>query len=207
MGELTAIHLGGSPEPWLAVGLAPAAEPSTIRIGSVACHFDVAVIAAITALGVTGLEGDLEIDGILFRPEPAGPVVAPEVHPCRASVIDHVVVMTSSLDRTCGALASELDAPLRRTREVGAGVRQGFHRLGEVIIEVVETPQVTAAHASLWGLVVVVDDLHGWAEGLGTEMVAAPKPAVQRGRWISNVLRSAGLALPVAFMSPEPRQR
>ena len=48
---------------------------------------------------------------------------------CGAIGLDHVVVTTDSLERTCGAIADATGAPLRRVREVGE-IRQGFHRLG-----------------------------------------------------------------------------
>lgn len=205
MSALTGIHLGGSSDPWVRLGLALGTEPSTLRVGGVACRFDVDSTAPVIALSVADLAAPVELDGLRFLPEAPGPRATSADHPCRASLIDHVVVMTSSLERTCGAVEAGLGAPLRRIRDVAPGVRQGFHRLGEVILEVVETPQVTADQAALWGLVVVVDDLDTWAGEIGPELVAPPKPAVQAGRRISNVRPAAGLGLPVAFMSPDPR--
>jgi len=121
-------------------------------------------------------------------------------HDLGANAIDHVVVMTSSIERTCRAIETATGAPLKRIREAGA-VRQGFHRLGPVIAEVVESDRVTAATASFWGFVLVVDDLHEVAGRLGPDLISSPKPAVQPGRWIASFREAAGLGLPLALMS------
>lgn len=211
MPALTTIELGGPVEPWVALGLTIVDDDRpTITIGSVTLRFDGSApgginAPGISALGIDDLAEPVVLDGLSF-----GAVAAGErgpAHPCGASLIDHIVVMTSSLERTCGAVEAGLGAPLKRIREVAPGVRQGFHRLGEVILEVVETPQVTEPSAAFWGLVIVVDDLDGWAAELGADATSPAKTAVQPGRRISNVRREFGLPLPVAFMSPDPRAR
>lgn len=211
MPALAAVQLTGSPAPWARFGLTVGPDGTTIRVGSVECRFDVDSTSdppgGILALGLADLDVAVDADGLSFVPAAAGDPAPASAHPCRASSIDHIVVMTSSLDRTCGAVEEAVGAPLKRVREVGRGVRQGFHRLGEAILEVVETPQVTASHAEFWGLVFVVDDLDRWAAGFGDDLVSPPKDAVQPGRRISNVRVAAGLPCPVAFMSPDPRIR
>jgi hypothetical protein len=139
------------------------------------------------------------VDGLrTHRAEPPdGP--APE-HPLGVLGFDHVVVMTSSLERTCGAIEASTGAELKRIREAGA-IRQGFHRLGEMIVEVVESPQVTATEAAFWGFVWNLRDLHEACDRLGPDVVSPPKPAVQPGRFIATVRGSAGVRLPLAFMS------
>jgi len=133
-------------------------------------------------------------------------VATAPVHHIGASSIDHVVVMTSSLDRTCGAIEGVLGLPLKRTRDAGRGVRQGFHRSGDVVIEVVERPDLDSASAALWGLVLVVDDLDEATGWLGPDLVGPPRDAVQPGRRIATVRSEAGLGLPVALMSPDQRR-
>ena len=92
---------------------------------------------------------------------------------------------------------------MKRIREVGGGVRQGFHRAGSVILEVVERPDIPADEpARLWGLVFVVNDLDVLATRLGTEVLGPVKDAVQPGRKIATVIKGAGLGVPVAFMTP-----
>ena len=114
---------------------------------------------------------------------------------------DHIVVLTSSLERTCGAIEEATGEPLKRVREVGA-IRQGFHRLGEVIVEVVESPQVKSAKASFWGFTLNVVDLHGVCRHLGPGVIGLPRAAVQPGRLIATVRSDLGLGAPLALMTP-----
>lgn len=122
-------------------------------------------------------------------------------HPLGVTGFDHVVVMTSSIERTCGQIEEVTGAPLKRVREAGS-VRQGFHRLGPLIVEVVESTRHTDELAGFWGFVLVVDDLHEAAGQLGPELMSPPKPAVQPGRFIASFRAEAGLGLPIALMSP-----
>jgi hypothetical protein len=128
--------------------------------------------------------------------------VAPESwqHEFGEAGFDHVVVMTSSLERTCGAITYATGEPLKRIREAGP-IRQGFHRLGPAIVEVVESDRVTADTASFWGFVAIIDDLHDLAGRLGPSVMSMPKSAVQPGRFISSVRADVGLGLPFALMS------
>ena len=142
----------------------------------------------------------LEIDGV--PTECADSPSETFDHRLRVSSIDHVVVMTPSLERTCGAITTSLGLSLKRIREVGGGVRQGFHRAGGTILEVVERPDIDVEEpARLWGVVFVVDDLDAEVERLGPDVIGAPRDAVQPGRRIATVKRDAGLGVPVALMS------
>jgi hypothetical protein len=126
-----------------------------------------------------GLTAD-EPDGLTLK-QGSDPFVRVVRHPNGASVVDHVVVLTGSLDRTVGALeAAGLD--LRRRDETMA-----FLRLGSYILEVVERG---GDPARFWGLVVVVPD---------PGAVAPAKDAVQPGRRIATV---KGLGTELALMSP-----
>jgi hypothetical protein len=122
-------------------------------------------------------------------------------HPLGAIGLDHVVVVTNDLERTSDAVTAATGAPRRRVREVGA-MRQGFHRLGPLILELVEHADLPPGPASFWGLVIDVEDLEVAVEQLGPELISAAKPAVQPGRSIATVRPEAGLGLPVALMTP-----
>jgi hypothetical protein len=125
--------------------------------------------------------------------DPAGGP-APE-HPNGAVVLDHVVALTGDLRRTLGALeAAGLN--LRREQE-----RMAFLRLGELMLELVETDR---AEVGFWGLVAVVADLDACAERFGG-LLGAPRDAVQPGRRIATVRREAGLRTALAFMTPRPQ--
>jgi hypothetical protein len=130
-------------------------------------------------------------------------------HPNEVSALDHVVVISPDLDRTIAALvAAGLD--LRRIREepTPAGApRQAFFRLGQAILEVVQEPAEATERAGgdrpafFWGLAFVAPDLDATVAFLG-ERASEARDAVQPGRRIATLRRSAGLSLPVALMTP-----
>ncbi|HEX8714359.1 MAG TPA: hypothetical protein VF706_02230 [Solirubrobacteraceae bacterium] len=136
--------------------------------------------------------------------EPAAP------HPNGVVAIDHVVAMTPALERTVAALqAAGLDLRRIRDEPTPAGApRQAFFRLGEAIVEVVQEPLELVAQgggaerpARLWGLALLAPDFDRTVGALG-DSAGEPRDAVQPGRRIVTVRRSAGLAVPVAVMSP-----
>ncbi len=143
------------------------------------------------------------IDGIPTMLERRGHESEPSAHRLGILGVDHVVVMTGSLDRTCGAIADATGEPLRRVRDAGGGVRQGFHKVGPIIIEVVERPDLgSQMRASLWGLVFTVSDLDEVVSWLGPDVISPPKDAVQQGRRIATLRTEAGLGVAVALMTP-----
>jgi hypothetical protein len=155
-----------------------------------------------------------ELDGLPTRSSESPPPPPAPAHPNGAITIDHVVAMSPSLERTVRALqAAGLD--LRRLREqpTPAGApRQAFFRLGAEILEVVQEPDSAVERggggdrpARLWGLALTVEDLDRAFELL-TPHLGRPRPAVQRGRRIATVRRSAELAVPVALMSSAERE-
>jgi hypothetical protein len=115
--------------------------------------------------------------------------------------VDHVVVNTPDLQRTSDALVAATGAPLKRVRDAGNGMRQGFHRLGGVIVEIVSTPQTLAGPAFFWGLVFVVNDLDVVFNHLGPDVLSPPKPAVQPGRSIATFRSAVQLGVPCALMT------
>lgn len=151
----------------------------------------------------------LDLDGLpATRSEQPPPGPAPS-HPNGIASLDHVVAISSDLDRTVAALeAAGLD--LRRVREepTPAGApRQAFFRLGSTILEVVQEPPEATERAGgdrpafFWGLAFVAPDLERTVAFLG-DRVSEIRPAVQPGRRIATLRRSAGLSLPVALMTP-----
>jgi len=140
------------------------------------------------------------IDGLLTTHGAPSDAAAP-THPNGILGFDHVVVNTAHLEHTCDEIAAATDAPLKRIREAGE-IRQGFHRLGELIVEVVTHPGVDTPQASFWGLALNVSDIDSLYERCGDELMSAPKTAVQPGRRIASFRKQAGLGLPVAVMTP-----
>jgi len=157
-----------------------------------------------------------DLDGLPTRLTRLFPVPGGH-HPNGALAVDHLVVVTPSLDRTAAAL-DDAGIKLRRVREAGsprAPARQGFFRLGEVILEVVQpaTPEEgEAAEANVpdpgdparfWGVVFVVASLDRLGELLG-DRLGRSRDAVQPGRRIATLQPSARVSLPVAFITREP---
>jgi hypothetical protein len=151
----------------------------------------------------------VELDGLPTIRSEAPTRVAAAAHSNGVVALDHIVAMSPKLDRTVAALQSA-GMELRRIREqpTPAGApRQAFFRLGEEILEVVQEPDRVAGEdaqrdrpARLWGLAFTVEDLDSAVTRFGAD--AGPvHPAVQSGRQIATLRRSAGLALPVALMS------
>lgn len=207
MGSIDELVVADSPETWAALGFAVN--------GDVCVVGDVRIRLAGTdsGKGLTGWSlrdfGGDELDGLPTEvSERPRPTEMPQ-HPNGIAAIDHVVAISSDLDRTVVALqAAGLD--LRRIREepTPAGApRQAFFRLGAVILEVAQAPDEAIERtggdrpAFFWGLALVAPDLDATVAGLG-DRVSEIRPAVQPGRRIATLRRSAGLTVPVALITP-----
>jgi hypothetical protein len=150
------------------------------------------------------LRGDApaDIDGLATKVSEEAPPAERLAHPNGAVQIDHIVVFTPDLERTTTALEAA-GIERRRVREADVGgepLRQGFFRLGEVILEVVEHAKVEPGPARFWGLTFTVADIDACAELLG-ERLGTIRDAVQPGRRIATVRSEAGLGLPVAMIT------
>jgi hypothetical protein len=208
--ELAELEIGDRPEQWGALGF-QVSPTGAVALGGVKLRLGAAG-DGITGWTLRGIEATDAIDGLPTRvvDTPPTPLIDQSVnhhaaaavsHPNGAIALDHVVILTPDFDRTAAALA-EHRMPLRRESERN-GARQGFRRLGPAIMEIV---QASDGDTRFWGLVAIVSDLDALAERLGDDL-GKPGPAVQPGRRIATLRRSAGLALAVAFMDPEPEQR
>jgi hypothetical protein len=167
---------------------------------------------SLRGLSSAALSPEGELDGLPTTisqrplPEPA------PAHPNGVLAIDHVVAISPAFERSVAVLeAAGLD--LRRVREepTPAGApRQAFFRLGPEILELVEEPAEIAQRRGgragfdspvrFWGLALLVQDIEHTAEALAPH-VGEVRAAVQPGRRIATVRRSAGLAEPLALMS------
>lgn len=194
--ELAALQIADPPAAWAALGFTT--TDGVTALGGVELWLDA------TGRGITGwtlrhLARTGDIDGL-----PTGvtgdPPPATVAHSNRALGLDQVVVTTPDFDRTAAALDAR-GMPLRRIRDAG-GFRQGFRRLGPAILELVEVPGGPPGPARFWGLVVIVPDLERLRADLAPH-VGEVRDAVQPGRHIAALDRSAGLGLRVAFMDPE----
>jgi hypothetical protein len=203
------LRVEDAPEAWAALGFA--VDGDICVIGDVRIR----LAGTEAGKGLTGWSlrdfGGDELDGLPTARSDSPPPTEAPVHPNGIAAIDHVVAISSDLDRTVAALqAAALD--LRRIREepTPAGApRQAFFRLGAVILEVVQAPEEAIERtggdrpAFFWGLAFVAPDLDASVASLG-DSVSEIRPAIQPGRRIATLRRAAGLTVPVALITPPP---
>jgi hypothetical protein len=199
---LLALHAGGQTKSWESIGL---------KFDGFSCYLaDVALEIHEGTPALTGWTiaaehpGVFDIDGIATTVVAASHSRASS-SPCgteKITGLDHVVINTDNLDRTCDALCERLGVEVRRERDAGNGVVQRFIKLSNTIIEVVTGPHITTPGASLWGMVISVDNMETWAAHCGPDVTSVPKQATQPGRLISTVRSGVGLGVPFAVMSP-----
>ena len=202
--ELT---VADAPESWSALGFA--LDGDTCVVGDVRIR----LAGSGAGRGLAGWSlrdvGSTELDGLPTTRSDRRPPSEGAAHPNGIAELDHVVAITPALDRTVAALR-DAGLDLRRIREepTPAGApRQAFFRLGANILEVVQEPAEATERAGgdrpafFWGLAFVAPDLEATVAGLG-DLAGAIRPAVQPGRRIATLRRSAGLAVPVALMTP-----
>jgi hypothetical protein len=190
--RLAALQIADPPDRWAALGFG--VDNDRLHLGEVELQL------GLPGEGIVAWALDpavAEIDGLPVMVTP--PLIAANEHPNGAIGLDHVVIATPDFDRTAHAF-DRAGLPFRRIRDAGS-FRQGFRRLGLVILEVVEARTAPPGPARFWGLVVIVSDLTALASRL-TEHLGPVKPAVQPGRHIATLRDSAGLATKVAFMDP-----
>jgi len=202
--------LADAPERWSALGFDVDGE--RLRLGTVCLQ----LAGDDAGRGIVGWSlrgiGSTELDGLATERSDSRVLAAAPAHPNGVVALDHVVAMSPALDRSVSALqAAGLD--LRRIREqpTPAGApRQAFFRLGAEILEVVQEPEQAVERGGgadrplrLWGLALIAADLDVTVRALGAH-AGEPRAAIQAGRRIATIKRSAGLAVPVALMSPKP---
>jgi hypothetical protein len=206
LAELLVADLPGS---WEGAGFT--VEDGVCRVGSVRIR----LIGPDRGTGVVGwslrgvpAETGGDLDGVpttvsdLPPPDPA-------VHPNGVVSIDHVVLLSPDLGRTVAALSAIGVAPRReRDGELGGRpIRQIFFRLGEVILEVVGSPDsVGEGPSSLWGITFVTGDIDASAAFFGAR-TSSIKDAVQPGRRITTLRhQELGISVRTALISARPNR-
>lgn len=209
MTTIDELTVGDNPGAWEALGFA--VDGDTCVLGEVR----VRLAGSESGRGLTAWSlrdvAATELDGLATVASDTPPPIEAPTHPNGVTAIDHVVAITPALERTVAALeAAGLD--LRRIREepTPAGApRQAFFRLGAVILEVVQEPAEAIERgggpdrpAFFWGLALIAPDLDATVAELGGDRAGEARDAVQPGRRIATLRRSAGLSLPVALITP-----
>src|SRR4051812_31669785 len=140
-------------------------EDGACQVGAIRLRF-VGEGRGIVAWSLRGLDSE-ELDGLPTTVSESEPPPPAPPHRNGAISIDHVVAFSPDLERTLESLrGAGLD--FRRLREgptPGGSERQGFFRLGEALLEVIEAPGGSRIHsdpagpARLWGLAFLVESL------------------------------------------------
>ncbi|MCW1824271.1 glyoxalase [Mycolicibacterium conceptionense] len=206
-----ALDVADPPDAWARAGFS--VDPDgTCRVG----HVRIRLIGDDRGTGITGWAlrglpgyGPVEdLDGIPTRRSTTN-IADPGTHPNGATAIDHVVLLSPDLRRTVSSLGA-IGVQPRRERDAELGgrpMRQIFFRLGELILEVVGSPETASDGPSkLWGITYVVDDIDATAAFFGNH-TAPIKDAVQPGRRITTVRnRDFGMSVRTAVISATPRR-
>lgn len=211
--SLDELTVADAPAAWRTCGFEVEGDVCTVGETRIRLAPDAGGGKGLIGWSLRGVEST-ELDGLATTRSDHPPSAGRPAHPNGVSALDHVVAISSDLDRTVAALLrAGLD--LRRVREepTPAGApRQAFFRLGEPILEVVQAPAEAIERtggdrpAFFWGLAFVAPDIEVTVASLG-DRVSEVRDAVQPGRRIATLRRSAGLSLPVALITPPVRGR
>jgi hypothetical protein len=162
--------------------------------------------SGIVGWSLRGLPSNAAIDALDCIPTQRSEThpATPATHPNGVTAIDHVVLLSPDLSRTVEALAA-IGLHPRRERDAELGgrpMRQVFFRCGEVIVEVVGSPDAAGGGpATLWGITYVVADIDATAGFFG-DHTAPVKDAVQPGRRITTLRhRDYGMSVRTAMIS------
>jgi hypothetical protein len=202
------IAVADAPEAWARAGFAVDSD-DVCRVGGV----DIRLTGSGRGTGIVGWslrglpDGSAdELDGIPTTRSSAV-VSMPALHPNGVTDIDHIVLFSPDLGRTVEALAA-IGVQPRRERDAKLGgrpIRQIFVRFGDVIIEVVGSPDAASEGPStLWGITYEVANIDATAAYFG-DRTAPVKDAVQPGRRITTLrhdelgmsVRSAMISAPI----------
>jgi hypothetical protein len=205
------ITVADDPAAWRAAGFEVDTDGGC-RIGTVLVQLvdPDADRSGIAGWSVRGL-ATTDVDGLPTEASDSPPREPAPIHPNGVATIDHLVAFTPDRARTAAALEAA-GLRLRRMRDeptpAGGGF-QAFFRLGEVILEVIEYPPDSPraadrdAAARFWGLALGVESLDAASALLG-DRLGEPRDAVQPGRRIATLRRTAGIGIPIALMTRGP---
>ncbi|MGB9251007.1 MAG: glyoxalase [Mycobacterium sp.] len=195
---------------WVQAGFSVDSD-SVCRVGGVQIRLSGrARGTGIVGWSLRGLPSDgplQDVDGIPTTRSDAVAVV-PARHANGVRAIDHVVLLSPDLRRTVESLtAIGIESRRERDHQLGGRpMRQIFFRAGEVIIEVVGSPETAGeGPSSLWGITYVVADIDATAAYFG-DRTAPVKDAVQPGRRITTLRHHEfGISVPSAMISTHIR--
>ena len=204
--RISELVVGGRAQNWALIGITFDLNHCA-ALGDVVLRLDTSLEPGLHSWVLHGAEENVtNIDGVVTSHAAGDSQIAASVQSdfdLGVIGVDHVVVNTPDLMRTSDALTAATGAPLKRVRDAGNNMQQGFHRLGSVVVEIVTAPSMHPGPASLWGFVLNVKDIYAVANHVGPDVLSIPKPAVQAGKLIATFRSSLGLGVPVALMGQD----
>ena len=204
--RISELVVGGGAQNWALIGIS-FDESNCAALGDVALRLDTSLEPGLHSWVLQDADVNVaSIDGVATSHAIGVSQIVASVQPdfdLGVIGVDHVVINTPDLMRTSDALTAATGAPLKRVREAGNDVQQGFHRFGSVVVEIVTSPTMPQGVASLWGFVLNVKDIYAVANHVGPDVLSIPKPAVQTGKLIATFRSSVGLGVPVALMGQD----
>jgi hypothetical protein len=200
------IEVADPPEPWTRAGFSVDSD-TVCRIGGVRIRLaGPARGTGIVGWSLRGLPHGAPPDDLDGIPTARSAAAAPEPaeHPNGVTEIDHIVLLSPDLGRTVKALSAVGVEP-RRERDgelAGRAIRQVFFRFGEVIIEVVGSPETASdGPSTLWGITYTVADIDATA-AFFADRTTPVKDAVQPGRRITTLRHHPlGMSVRTAMIS------
>ena len=204
--RISELVVGGRAQNWALIGISFDVS-NCASLADVALRLDTSLEPGLHSWVLHGAEEDAtNIDGVVTSHAIGEFQIAASVQSdfdLGVIGVDHVVINTPDLMRTSDALTAATGAPLKRVRDAGNNMQQGFHRLGSVVVEIVTSPTMHPGPASLWGFVLNVKDIYAIANHVGPDVLSIPKPAVQAGKLIATFRSSVGLGVPLALMGQD----
>ena len=201
------LHLGDDPELWSGLGFE--VTDGRCRLGGIDIVLtggDDPATPGFHAWGWSGLPPGTEVAGVPTVPiaSPAPVAAAPPMHANRAIGLYYVVLFGPSWSAAAAELAA-IGLDPGEGAPMGTGERAMVRSLadaGPVTIEVIGPEHDDPERSwQLWGAIVETADIDETGRVLGPRLRTI-KPAMQRGRRIATLDRSAGSSTNLAFMSP-----
>jgi hypothetical protein len=203
MSVLRELVVGDDPGVWKEIGFV--VEGDRCRVGHVDIVFDPTVGKGIRKWTLVG-DGEGDVDGVPTTWSDEG-VEATGAHPNGIFEIDHVVVTSPDVQRTVKVLES-FGIMAKRQRETGtygSPMLQTFFRVGQPILELIGPKEAMGDQpARFFGLAFTSEDLALTAKVIG-DALHPSKDAVQAGRKIATLDKSAGSTIGIAIMSPHTK--
>lgn len=201
---LAALDIADPIEAWRDLGFTVDESGDTVTVGATTYRFGRGR-KGVTGWAIAGIPGD-PIDGLAQLDDAPPPAAAAPAHPNGVVALDHLVVLTPDHGRTIAAIEAT-GLPCKRVRDTntyGTPAKQGFFKLDDgVILEIVGPAEPMGdGPPRFYGLAFTVADLDATAAYLGERLHPA-KDAVQPGRRIATLDKSAGSTVAIAFMSAD----